>query len=155
MQTAGAGALGVAAGCHAGVVAEHAQEVEARVAGAFGERVERGDVVTGFDEGGGITDHLLGDAGALAFRVAAAAGAKARLFGIVAAAEEADIAAERPGGRAAGPAIHAHGLHAVEEIAGGAVQHGAPHGVFPRGVFRGGGFGTVGVHHMPYLIGLG
>ncbi len=76
-QLAGAHALGVGAGREPGVVAEQPQEVEARVAGARGQRVERGDVVRCLDGGTGVAHHGLGDAGALALRVAALAGAEA------------------------------------------------------------------------------
>ena len=116
-QLAGAHALGVGAGGQPGVVAEHPQEVEARVAGAGRQRVERGDVVRRLDGGAGVAHHGLGDGGALALRVAALAGAEAGGLGLGRVAEEADVLAQRAGRGAAGAAIHAHGGDGVQEIA--------------------------------------
>ena len=91
VQPAGPHALGIAARRQPGMITEHPQEVEARIAGPFRQGVQRRDVLAGLDERAGVADHLLRDPGPFALRIAPLAGTEAGGLGLGRASEETHV----------------------------------------------------------------
>ena len=146
VQPTGAHTLGIAARRQTGVVAEHAQEVEARVAGTVRQRVQRRNVLGRLDEGTGVLHHCLREPCALALRVAALAGSEPGRLRLADVAKEPDVLAQRTRRRTAGPAVHAHRADSVEEVSRLAANDLVPELIVRQPIDR------VCVFHAPILV---